>query len=154
LVGVPQPALCEPIAKVLQTLGARRGMVVCGCVGKDNCFLDELSTLGQTTLAEFYQDLGFATSLFGVHDLPLQSATLDDLQGGNSKANAEIIRQILSAKDRGPKRDAVLLNSAAALLVAGKAKSISQGWDQAATVIDSGNAEQKLNELIRVSAAS
>jgi anthranilate phosphoribosyltransferase len=151
LIGVPQPALCERVASVLQSLGTRRGMVVCGFVGKDNCFLDELSTLGDTTIAEFYQDRGFATSVLDARDLPLQSTTLADLQGGDSKANAEIIRQILSGKDRGPKRDAALLNSAAALLVAGKVKSISQGWDRAAEIVDSGRAEQKLKDLVQAS---
>lgn len=154
LIGVPQPALCERVASVLQSLGTRRGMVVCGCVGKDDCFLDELSTLGETTIAEFYQDRGFATSVLDARDLPLQSSTLGDLQGGDSQANAEIIRQILAGKDRGPKRDAALLNSAAALLVAGKVKSISQGWDRAAETVDSGRAEQKLRDLVQGSKAA
>src|SRR5262249_42927094 len=67
LVGVPRPELCEPIARVLQTLGVRRAMVVCGA-GSDagpaggKTFLDELSTLGESTVAEFYQDRAFAVS--------------------------------------------------------------------------------------------
>jgi anthranilate phosphoribosyltransferase len=152
LVGVPQPALCERLARVLQSLGARRGMVVCGCVGRvsPQCFLDEFSTLGETTVAEFYQDRGFSLAAFKPEDLPLQPATLGHLEGADSKANAEIIRQILSGKDRGPKRDAVLLNSAAALLVADKAKSISQGWELASELVDSGAAAQKLADLTKL----
>ena len=142
LIGVPQPGLCEPMARVLQSLGVRRGMVVSGCVGKE-CFLDELSTLGETTIAEFYQDLGFSKSKLENGS----NGTLADLAGGDSAANAEIIRGILSGQDRGPKRDAVLLNAGAGLLVAGRAKSISQGQDLAAELIDSGAAYKKLEAI-------
>ncbi len=147
LIGVPKPQLCEPIAKVLQLLGARRGMVVCGCIEKSDCFLDELSTLGNTTVAEFYQDRGFANSVLDAHHFHVPSGSIQDLAGGDSKANAEIIRQILTGKDRGPKRNAVLLNSAAALLVSGKVKTISEGWKIAVELIDSGKACQKLEAV-------
>jgi len=150
LVGVPQPRLCEPIARVLQTLGVRRGMVVSGCVEGD-CFLDELSTLGETTIAEFYQDRGFATSTFKQPEI---SGRLSDLAGGDSAANAEIIRRILRAEDRGPKRDAVLLNAGAALLVAGRAKSIAQGAELAAELIDSGAAMKKVETLKKYGATA
>jgi len=147
LSGVAQPRLCEPIARVLQSLGARRGMVVCGCVEGSTCFLDELSTLGETTVAEFYQDRGFSSSMFKYGNLPLQRVTLAELSGGNAEANAEIIKQILDGKDRGPKRDVVLLNSAAALLVSGAAKNITAGWEMAADLIDSGKARKRLEAI-------
>ena len=150
LIGVPKPGLCEPIARVLQSLGIRRGMVVSGCVGGD-CFLDELSTLGDTTIAEFYQDRGFSTSVFS-HSRA--NGTLGDLGGGDTAANAEIIRRILRREDTGPKREAVLLNAGAALLVAGRAKSISQGSDLAAELIDSGAAMRKLEGLKKYGATA
>ena len=143
LIGVPQPRLCEPIARVLQSLGVRRGMVVSGCVDS-KCFLDELSTLGDTHIAEFYQDRGFSNSVFKNHPV---SGTLSDLAGGNSAENAQIIQRILRGEDRGPKRDAVLLNAGAALMVAGRAKSISQGAELAAEIIESGAATKKLEVL-------
>lgn len=146
LIGVPQPRLCEPIARVLQSLGIRRGMVVSGSVEKSR-FLDELSTLGETTIAEFYQDRALSNSTFQPLGLPLQPAQLSDLAGGDSAANAQIIRRILSGEDRGPKRDAVLLNAAAALVVAGSAKSFDHGWNFAAELIDSGKAAAKLASL-------
>ena len=62
---------------------------------------------------------------------PLQPATLADLRGGDQVVNAEIIRRIFRGEERGPKRDAVLLNAAAALFVAGKTKSLAEGWDLA-----------------------
>ncbi|HAV61979.1 MAG TPA: anthranilate phosphoribosyltransferase [Verrucomicrobiales bacterium] len=145
LIGVPRPDLCEPMARVLQGLGIRRGMVVSGRVGDKH--LDELSILGSSEIAEFYQDRGFARSVLDAADFPVQPAQLGDLVGGDRDANAAIIRAILAGEDRGPKRDAVLLNAGAALFVAGRTKSIGEGWEQAGRQIDSGAAEQKLKTL-------
>jgi anthranilate phosphoribosyltransferase len=133
------------MARALQSLGARRGMVVCGQA--DGKHLDELSTLGANHVAEFYQERGFSTSVLTVENFPLQPATLTDLRGGDKFVNAEIIRRILRGDERGPKRDAVLLNAGAALFVAGKAKSLADGWELAAETIDAGKAKAKLAEL-------
>jgi anthranilate phosphoribosyltransferase len=146
LMGVPRPELCEPMAQVLQSLGVRRAMVVCGKVSSAG-FLDELSTLGENTIAEFYQSHGFTASTSLPENFPLQPATLDDLLGGDKFQNAEIVRRILHGEERGPKRDAVLLNAAAALFVAGKTKSLAAGWELAGETIDSRRAEAKLAEL-------
>ncbi|MGA2240759.1 MAG: anthranilate phosphoribosyltransferase [Verrucomicrobiota bacterium] len=146
LVGVPRPELCEPLARVLQSLGVRRAMVVCGSVSAAS-HLDELSTLGRNTVAEFYQERGFATSVLSPEQFPVQSAKLADLIGGDSRTNAEIVRRILRGGERGPKLDAVLLNAAAALFVAGKTESLVEGWDLAAEIIDDGRANAKLAEL-------
>jgi anthranilate phosphoribosyltransferase len=146
LMGVPRPGLCEPLAHVLQSLGVRRAMVVCGKVSGVG-FLDELSTLGENTIAEFYQERGFTVSTTLPEQFSLQPATLADLLGGDKIANAKIVREILSGEERGPKRDAVLLNAAAALFIAGKTKSLAEGWDLAVETIDGGNAKLKLAEL-------
>jgi anthranilate phosphoribosyltransferase len=147
LVGVPRPELCEPMARALQTLGARRGMVVSGEAGEHH--LDELSTLGANHVAEFYQERGFHMARVALEDFPLQPATLMDLRGGDKVANAEIIRRILRGEERGPKRDAVLLNASAALFVAGKTKSLAEGWELAGETIASGRAHAKFAELTR-----
>ena len=150
LVGVSRPELCEPLAHVLQSLGAHRGMVVSGKIldqNKDLRHLDELSTLGENTVAEFYQERGFTSSVLDPTHFPLQPASLADLAGGTREANAEIIRRILRGDERGPKRDAVLLNAAAGLFVAHRARSLSEGWDLAAQLIDNGQATKKLAEL-------
>jgi anthranilate phosphoribosyltransferase len=151
LIGVPRKDLCEPMARVLQSLGIRRGMVVCGAVpvpGESSPrYLDELSTLGESSISEFYQDRGFHSSTLSPGDLPLQPATLSDLGGETRERNAEIVRSILHGEDRGPKREAVLLNAGAALFVAGKTKSLLEGWNLAGEVIDSGKAHQKLQQL-------
>jgi len=148
LVGVPRPELCEPLAHVLKSLGVRRAMVVCGKIPGAG-FLDELSTLGENKIAEFYQERGFTVSTTMPEHFPLQPATLSDLLGGDKMTNAKIVREILSGKERGPKRDAVLLNAAAALFLAGKSKSLVEGWVLAGETIDRGNAAAKLAELAR-----
>jgi anthranilate phosphoribosyltransferase len=155
LVGVPRPAFCEPVARVLQSLGMRRAMVVSGAVEMlsgdptGRAYLDELSIFGENVIAEFYQDRGFHTSTMQPSDFPVQKAQLSDLAGGSAQTNAAIIRSILQGNERGAKRDAILLNSAAALFVAGKTKSLGEGWSSAADVIDSGKAIAKLEELVR-----
>ena len=153
LVGVPDPALCEPFARVLQELGLRRAMVVSGHVpaweGEPPAALDEFSTLGPTTVAEFHHDRGLAVSMFDPALLPLQPAKLTDLRGGDREANAQIIREILAGRERGPKRDAVLLNAAAALFLAGQTESILEGWERAGGLIDSGTAAATLAALTR-----
>jgi anthranilate phosphoribosyltransferase len=152
LVGVPHPDFCEPFARVLQSIGVRRAMVVCGAAPDETGairHLDELSPLGPTTIAEFYQERGMTGSTLSPEPFPRQPAALADLRGGDRKVNATIIRRILRGEERGPKRDAVLLNAAAALFVADKAKSLAAGWELAAEMIDAGRAAEKLAELAR-----
>ena len=152
LIGVPRPDLCEPLARVLQSLGVRRAMVVCGAVadaGGAVRYLDELSPLGPTTVAEFYQTHALVCSTLPPEIFPLQPATLADLRGGDREVNAAIIHRILKGEERGPKRDAVLLNAAAALFVADLTRSLTEGWELAAETIDSGKAAAKLAELQR-----
>jgi anthranilate phosphoribosyltransferase len=151
LIGVPRPQLCEPMARVLQSLGVRRGMVVSGRVPskphETGAHLDELSTLGENTVAEFYQDRGFATSSLSPESFPVQPAGLAELAGGDRETNAAIVRRLLAGEERGPKRDAVLLNAAAALFVAGRARSMTEGWELAGQLIDGGAAAKKLQAL-------
>jgi len=114
---------------------------------KGAAYLDELSTLGKNTVAEFYQERGFASSLLDVDYFPLQPATLADLAGGDRQQNAEIVRRILRGDERGPKRDAVLLNAAAALFVANRTRTLAEGWELAAAFIDNGASWKKLTQL-------
>jgi anthranilate phosphoribosyltransferase len=146
LVGVPRRELCVPIAAVLQSLGVKRGMVVCGSVpdGGGIRYLDEFSTLGNNHVVDFPQDM----KTIPPPAIAFQPATLDDLAGGDRHVNAEIVRGLLHGEERGPKRDAVLLNTAAAMLIAGKSRSWAEGRDIAAELIDSGKAGSKLKELI------
>jgi len=152
LVGVPRRDLCIPIASVLQSLGVRRGMVVCGSVPRDGGIqgLDEFSTLGNNHVVDVPPTTPFLFVLRSVSPkwFPIQPATLADLAGGDRQANAEIVRRVLHGDERGPKRDMVLLNCAAALFVVEKCGSLNEGWDMAAELIDSGKAGKKLKELM------
>lgn len=144
LLGVAHPDLCEPIAKVLQSLGIRRAMVVCGKSGKG--YLDELSTIGDNQIAEFYQEKGFSIQSLDASGFALSPASPNDLKGGDADENAAILKSIFSG-DKSPKREAVLLNSAAALFVAGRCDSMIEGWDFSAELIDSGKVSAKLKSL-------
>lgn len=110
-------------------------------------FLDELSPLGENTIAEFYQERALAVSTSTPEEFHLQPATLAELLGGDQNANAKIIRDIFSGTERGPKREAVLLNAAAALFVGGKTRSLMEGWELAVQTMESGKAKAKLAEL-------
>ena len=149
LVGVPVPTLCEPMALVLQSLGVRRGMVVCGRAGDGS--LDELSTVGDSTVAEFYHARAMSVSLLAPGPFVAGSAQLSDLTGGDRQTNAQIIRALLNGSSRGPRRDLALLNAGAALFVAGRSVSISDGFSLAEELIDSGRAERKLKDLASLS---
>jgi anthranilate phosphoribosyltransferase len=146
LLGVARPELTEPLARTLQQLGVRRGMVVTGRVS-EGAYLDELSTLGDNTVAEFYQNRGFSTSTWSASDFPLLPATLADLEGGDRHVNAAIIESILRGHDVGPRRDAVLLNAGAALFVAGASRTIIDGWEKAEDVLQSGAAWSLVESL-------
>jgi anthranilate phosphoribosyltransferase len=152
LVGVPAVDLCEPIGRVLQSLGLRRGMVVCGQV--ENAWLDELSILGNNMIAEFYQDRAFTAGIAPLHGFRFQTSCLQDLAGGDRDINAETVRRLLRGQERGPKRDAVLLNASAALFVADRTQSLIEGWELAEELIDSGSGSAKLEELARTSSVS
>jgi anthranilate phosphoribosyltransferase len=154
LMGVPRPELCEPLAHVLQSLGVLRAMVVCGTAPQADqppAFMDELSVLGENSIAEFYSENGFATSQFAASMLPVGPATLEDLRGGDRAGNAALIRRLFSGEERGPRREAVLLNAAAALFVADRVRSLDAGWELAERLLDDGRATAKLNELVEAS---
>jgi anthranilate phosphoribosyltransferase len=130
-------------------------MIVSGEIkDRPDVFLDEISTLGSTAVAEFYHERGFAHSTLDPQHYPgVKPAVLEDLAGGEKESNAEITRRILRGQERGRKREAVLLNAGAALFVANRVKSIGEGWQLAAETIDSGQAADKLTELERASRA-
>jgi len=154
LMGVPRPEYCEPLARVLQSLGVLRGMVVCGTAPQANqppAFMDELSILGENFVAEFYHERGFATSVLAASMLPVGPATLEDLRGGDRAANAVLIRRIFNGDERGPRREAVLLNASAALFIADRVRSLADGWELAEQLLDDGHATAKLNELVKAS---
>ena len=147
LVGVPRPQFCQPVAVALENLGLKQAIVVCGQAG--DAFLDELSTIGPSTTASFEPGVEPHSGTLSPTEVAIGFAKLEDLRGGDKFANAEIIRSILGGKERGPKRDAIVLNAGAAFFVAGRASSIAEGVKAAGEVIDSGAAAAKLTSLAR-----
>ncbi|MFN3547210.1 MAG: anthranilate phosphoribosyltransferase [Mesorhizobium sp.] len=143
MVGVFAPEWVEPVANVLKTLGAEAAWVVHG----DG--LDEVTTAGVTKVAQLRDG---AIEIFTVtpEEAGLARAEFADLRGGDAAHNALALRSVL-AGEKSPYRDIVLMNSAAGLLVAGRASSLTEGVAMAAESIDTGKAEQALDRLIRVS---
>jgi anthranilate phosphoribosyltransferase len=142
LVGVFAPEWVTPVAEVLGKLGSERAWVVHG----DG--LDELTTTGPTLVAELKDG---RVSRFEVtpEEAGLPRARLEDLKGGDPASNAARLTVLLDGR-RGALRDIVLLNSAAALIVAGRVRDLRQGVDRAAEAIDTGAALRVLERLIVV----
>ena len=146
IMGVYDESLLPSMAKVLSNLGVKRGMVV---YGQDR--LDEISASAPTAVCEI--DNGtFKNYVITPEEFGLVRCTKEDLAGGTPQENAEITRAILNGK-KGPKRNAVLLNAAAALYVAGKADSMADGVKLAEKVIDTGLAKAQLERFIKLSNA-
>ena len=140
LLGVFSPHLTATLARVLGLLGTRGAMVVHGADG-----LDELSTTGPNRVSEL-RGGKVTDSTLDPLEMGLPRARLQDLLGGSVEENCRITLGILEG-EKGPRRDAVLLNAAAALYVAGRAKDVEQGLKAAARSIDSGQARKKLERL-------
>lgn len=144
LLGVYDDYLVEPLAQVLIDLGVKRGMVV---YGLDK--LDEISMSAPTKVCEI-RDGWFKTTVIAPEDFGLARSTKEDLRGGTPEENAKITLAILNG-EKGPKRDAVLMNAGASLYIGSKANSLQEGIHLAAELIDSGKALATLQHLIEVS---
>ncbi|MEM9951994.1 MAG: anthranilate phosphoribosyltransferase [Chloroflexota bacterium] len=146
LMGVFAADLTEVLAKVLKSLGTKSAIVVNGYGG-----MDELTVTGPSTISHLKEDGTIDTYELDPSKLGFDPASIGQLLGGTPEENAVILREILNGKQRGAKRDIVVLNSGAALWAAGKADNIQQGVKLAEESIDSGAAEQKLDALIEMS---
>jgi len=144
LLGVYDEYLIEPLAKVLMELGVKRGMVV---YGMDK--LDEISLSAPTKVCEI-KDGSLHTYEIKPEDFGLTRCKKEDLAGGDPKENAAITLSVLEG-EKGAKRDAVLLNAGAALYIGEKAKSMQEGINLAARLIDSKKALKVLEDFIKVS---
>lgn len=145
LLGVYDEYLVEPLAQVLINLGIRRGMVV---YGQDK--LDEISLSAPTTVCEF-KDGWFKSYTIKPEDFGFNSCSKQELVGGTPQENAAITLAVLQGKEKGAKRNTVLLNAGAALYIGGKADSFNDGVHLAAQLIDSGRALATLEKFIEVS---
>lgn len=140
VVGVPSPRFVEPIAQALGALGATRAWAVHGSG------LDELTTTGETEVAEWHDG---KIRLFRItpEAVGLPRAALADITGGTPDHNAAELKALLDGR-QSAYRDIVLLNAAAAFLVAGRAETLREGIELGETVIDDGHARKALDILI------
>ncbi|MGZ4837786.1 MAG: anthranilate phosphoribosyltransferase [Terriglobales bacterium] len=147
VVGVYSADLVEKLAEALAMLGLRRALVVHGNDG-----LDEITISGPTRVAEM-RDGQVRTYEVTPEEFGLKRAALEDIAGGGVQENAAIIRAIVDG-EKSARRDVVLLNTAAALVAAGRADNISDGIPQAAASLDSGAARAKLEALVKFTSTS
>jgi anthranilate phosphoribosyltransferase len=145
LLGVYSEELIEPLAQVLANLGVDNAMVVHGQDG-----LDEISASAPTTVCEVRHG-SFKKYEIKPEDYGLARCNKEDLTGGSPEENAQITLAILQGRDKGPKRNAVLLNSAAAMNIARPDMGIGDAVKAAEDIIDSGKAFARLEEFRRLS---
>ncbi|MSQ60940.1 MAG: anthranilate phosphoribosyltransferase, partial [Betaproteobacteria bacterium] len=145
LMGVYQPHLVDLVADVVTRLPMKHVVVAHGMDG-----LDEVSILGVTKIAEIKNG---EVSKYEVapEDFGLKRAKFEDIKGGDPQYNAKVIRDIFEGRDRGPRRDFLVLNNGFALYVAGAAPNPAQGMRMAAENIDSGAASRKLAQFAAAS---
>ncbi|MHC4231694.1 MAG: anthranilate phosphoribosyltransferase [Planctomycetota bacterium] len=144
VLGVAEESLMPRMIETLKMLGVKRAIVV------HSNGLDEISTMGPTKVMHLKNDEVFSEEIEPTqYGIPL--ADFSDLAGGDAQTNALIIRDILSGKQSGPKKEIVLFNAAAAIIVSGIAKDFVEGIEKADEAICNGNAMSCLDKLIEIS---
>jgi len=144
VLGVAEGSLTMKMAQVLELLGCHHALVVHGEDG-----LDEITPGGRTTVCELKGGTINSYSL-APEDLGFQRADRESLKGGSAQDNAGLLRKVLEG-EKGPRRDIVLMNAAAAIMAGDRAENLEQGIRIAAEAIDSGKALEKLDGLIKIS---
>jgi anthranilate phosphoribosyltransferase len=144
LMGVYDRELVEPLAQVLCNLGVKSAMVV---HGEDK--IDEISISAPTFICEA-KDGWVRSQTITPEQFGFKRCKKEDMQGGSPEENAKIIRAVLGG-EKSPKRDAAVLNAAAALFVTGKFEPIEAGVKVAEETIDSGKAIEKLDMFVKCS---
>ena len=140
-MGIYDVNLVYPIAKVLKNLGVKRALVVHGAGG-----IDEFSLAGKNKVA-FLKGEEIEEFEISPEDVGLKKYSLEEIRGGSPEENKNIILSIFNG-EKGPKRDVVLLNSAAAFMVVNKVNTFQEGIKLAQEIIDSKKALNKLQEMI------
>ena len=144
LLGVYDKKLAKPLAQVLSNLGVTRGVAVCGEDG-----LDEITLTGETDVHEIR--FGEITSYtITPEQFGLRRCALSELVGGTPEENAQIAKDILTGKEKGPKRDIVVMNAGMSLYLGKDGISLEQGIRMAQDILDSGKAYKKLQEFVKL----
>lgn len=144
IIGVAKPELMEVMSEALKQLGAQRAMVVHG-EG-----MDEFTTCGPTDIAEL-RDGEITWHTVDYSDYSIARASINDLAGGSLEENVAITRGILTGSLKGPCRDVVVFNTAAAIMISGRAAGFAEAIARADESIDSGAAKSSLDKLIEIS---
>jgi anthranilate phosphoribosyltransferase len=147
VLGVADENLMQIVAEALKLLGTRYAMVV------HSKGLDEISTMDTTKILELKNGTTITREL-DCSDYGIASTDLHTIKGGDIKNNAKIVREIIEGKDKGPRRDLVTLNAAAAIIVAGLADEFESAINMAQVSIDRDNAKKCLDKLIEISSKS
>ena len=144
VMGVAEEALLDRIAETFKILGTKRAIIVHGSG------LDEISITATTKVVELKDKKKIS---YEIHpkDFAISSPKMAELVGSSTEYNAKTIKDVLSARNKGAARDIILLNSAAAIMVAGIADNLHMGFQKAAESIDSGAAYECLEKLIEIS---
>lgn len=145
VVGVYDKNLTETIVNAMMNMGVERALVVSG---NDN--MDEITLTGATTISEI-KDNTVNTYTVTPEQFGFETVELKELQGGDGKVNAQITKDILSGKEKGAKRNIVLLNAGATLYAGGMCSSIEEGIKIAEKTIDSGKAASIIDALVEAS---
>lgn len=145
VVGVYDKNLTETIANAMMNMGVERALVVSG---NDN--MDEITLTGATTISEI-KDNTVNTYTVTPEQFGFETVELKEIQGGDGKVNAQITKDILSGKEKGAKRNIVLLNAGATLYAGGMCSSIEEGIKLAEKTIDSGKAASIIDALVEAS---
>lgn len=146
LVGVMDSGLCPTFADILQRLGRDSAWVVHGST-QDGRSVDELSLMGPSRICKSGSFQGLVDEEVHPSDFGFELTSVAGLQGGEPAENADILKSILNGKDRGPKRDIVVLNAAAAIACAGLEDSLEAAIKKASALIDEGEALERLVRL-------
>jgi anthranilate phosphoribosyltransferase len=145
IMGVYKPELLDIVSEVALSLGYTRGLFVHGLDG-----LDEISLMGKTRINEI-KNGSVINYEIAPEDFGFNCCSLQDICTGTPQVNAGVIREVFSGKNQGPRRQVVILNAAGALMIGDKAGSFAEGIELASEIIDSGKAQDKLQQLITAS---
>ena len=143
LMGVYDKKLVKPLAQVLSNLGVVRGVAVCGCDG-----IDEVTLSGPTYVCEI-RNGELSSYEITPEQFGLKRCELKDLIGGDPEQNAQITKDILSGKERGPKREVVVINAAVAMYLGIDGVSIADCIKKAEEILDSKKAYEKMEAFVK-----
>lgn len=151
IIGVFNPDLTDLYVQVLSLMKLKRAVIVHGYDSDKKACLDELSTFGISKISQLHsngkvENLEIDPSIFA-----FKKANLNNLKGGDASTNARIIRELLSGVDQGPRLDLLLYNASVGFVLAGQAKDLQEGIEQARKWVTSGAALAKLDSFIQFS---